>query len=258
MEEISFLPAYIGIPIVLLGAYVSIRLYRYVVNTIKEVSDPNPCAPNHNQEKKYYTSRFWKSIGALWLYWLCAVSYIAYPFAAPLAIVNGVAFYVLLWKYLFKHHNNMCKVIVYNEKLNNDTVSFILDISYFGSVLILGAIWPVIGHLILLILTSKKHMSTGGRCKNCNSKNSSCSLAEGPVRIKEKNHTSKSNDTTREGDDLVETTTWTTKYYREVYKTFYHVYRCENCGCTWETFSHEKLVEVIPIKTTKKTEERRY
>ena len=252
------MPLYFGIPIVIIGIILSIWSYRYFSNTMKEVSNPDPLASNHNQNAKYYNSRFLKSLGAMWLFGLSSMAYAAVPYTVVLVLVNAIAFYVFIWKYLFRHHANMCNVLINNPKLENDTISRILDISYFGSVIILGNLWPIIGHIIILVATVKKHRTTTGRCEMCHSTHYTDKVVEGPLRIKETNSTSKKVDNHVEGDDFVETTTTTTKYYREVYQTYYRVYRCENCGHTWERFSSEKLIERIPIKTKVREEEERY
>ena len=242
----------------LAGIIVAVFSYRYFSDTMKEVSNPDPLASNHNQDARYYNSRFLKSIGAMWLFGASAAAYAAVPVAAVLVFVHAILFYVFIWNYLFKHHRNMCNVLVNNPKLDNGTVSRILNVSYIASILILGAICPVIGHFILLVRTSKKHRTTCGRCEKFPSTHTTDKVVEGPVRVKQRNHTSDSFDRHTEGDTLVETTTRTTTYYNEIYQTYYRVYRCENCGHTWERFSSEKLIDTVPLKTRTEEEEKRY
>ena len=255
MEQFILLPLYIGIPIVIVGIIVAICSYNYFSRTMKEVSNPDLLASNHNQNAKYYKSKFLKSLGAMWLFGVSAIAYLAVPYTIVLAFVNAIVFYIFIWKYLFKHHTNMCNVLLENQKLENSTVSRILGISYFGSVIILGSFWPIIGHIILFAITFKKHRTTLGRCANCHSTRYTDKLVEGPLRTKETNHTSKEYENRREEGRIVEYETWTTKYYREIYQTYYRVFRCLSCGNTWEYFSQEKLIDTQLIKT--KVEEKR-
>lgn len=231
MEDL--LPLYVLIPVSIVGIFVSIFCLKYLFNSIKEVSKDDTISLNP-MEADDYNREFLKAVICYSV--LISTFFITTlnPLYGLVAGVECIFLFVFFFKYLFKYDKEMCRKLYKLKEVSNINMFILVDLPYFYSILVLGSCFPVIGHIIIFLITFTKHTFITNRCENCNS--TSWDQEEIDNGYIYRHFTERTEEERLEpigGGEYRKVRIIKTRPLTKRYHSYTKVFKCRNCGYTW-------------------------
>ena len=235
-------PVFISIIVLVLCSILAIRSISYIWDTFKSVSTRDKDTSELDAE--YYNRRYLKCIAA---FFAISISSLAIKLTALFSYVLVgcvISFVYLCIKYLFSYHRTITNILFENRTISNNNLRLLLYIPYGISVLVLGSPIPVLGPIIIFVLTIKKiRPISSGRCEKCRGTSVTRNIHD--LGLKHKFSEEILKKTTLERDshgNETETIETTTTPIHRAYKMYEDVYICEECGYMWNNIREGAMV----------------